>query len=194
MTKKAAKHKAEHNETIKHEETVATKEAAGQSEELTAKVKVLEDALNESKLQAEKLKDELMRKAADFENFRRQKEREAQVAGSRALEKTIKELLPVIDDVNRIVDHAPEVLEKTEEARPYVDGVELLQKNLFKWLSEKGVSKIDVIGKKMDVNFHEAITLVDNPDAETDTIIEEFQAGYILGDRVLRHAKVVVAK
>ena len=194
MTKKTAKHKAEHNETVKHEETVVTKEAVGQSEELAIKIKELEEALNASNRQAEKLKDELMRKAADFENFRRQKERETQMAGSRALEKTIKELLPVIDDVNRIVDHAPEILEKTEEARPYVDGIELLQKNLFKWLSDKDVSKIEAVGKKLDVNFHEAITQVDNPGAEPDTIIEEFLAGYVLGDRVLRHAKVIVAK
>ena len=99
-----------------------------------------------------------------------------------------------MDDVNRIVEHAPEVLEKTEEARPYIDGVELLKKNFFKWLTDKGVSRIEAVGKKMDVDFHEAITQVDSPDTEPETVIEEFQAGYVLGDKVLRHAKVVVAK
>lgn len=188
MTKKASKHKTEQKKTDVAEKSVK------QSEDLAEKIRELESALNESREQAEKLREEVMRKVADFENFRRQKEREAQVASSKALEKTIKELLPVVDDINRIVEHAPEVLEKTEEARPYVDGVKLLQKNFFKWLSDKGVSRIEALGKKMDVNFHEAITQVDNPDAEPETIIEEFQAGYVLGDKVLRHSKVVVAK
>lgn len=188
MTKKASKHKTIQNETGAAEETVK------QSEDFAARINELESKLNEARQQADKLKEELMRKAADFENFRRQKEREAGMVSAKALEKTIKELLPVVDDLNRIVEHAPEILEKAEEARPYVDGVELLQKNLFKWLSDKGVSRIEVLGKKMDVNFHEAITQIDNPDVEPDTIIEEFQAGYILGERVLRHAKVVVAK
>ena len=188
MTKKVSKHKTEERKPAVAEESVE------KSGGLAAKIGELESELNESREQAEKLKDEVMRKAADFENFRRQKEREAQMASARALEKTIKELLPVIDDINRIVEHAPEVLEKSEEARPYVDGVKLLQKNFMKWLSDKGVSRIEALGKKMDVNFHEAITQVDNPDAEPETVIEEFQAGYVLGDRVLRHSKVVVAK
>ena len=191
MTKKASKQKTERTEQGK---TTGTEETIKQSEALAARVRELESELSGTRQQADKLKEGLIRKAAEFENFRRQKEREAQMAGARVLEKTIKELLPVVDDVNRIVEHAPEVLEKTEEARPYVDGVELLQKNLFKWLSDKGVSRIEAIGKKMDVNFHEAITLVDSPDAEPETILEEFQTGYLLGDKVLRHAKVVVAK
>ena len=189
MTKKGAKHKPEQKGAAEKIVGEAIK-----SEDFDAKIKKVESELNGSRQQAVKLKEELMRKAADFENFRRQKERETQMAGKRALEETIKELLPVVDDLNRIVEHAPEILEKTKEARPYVDAVALLQKNFLKWLSDKGVSRIEALGKKMDVNYHEAITQVDNPEAESDTVIEEFQAGYVLGDRVLRHAKVVVAK
>ncbi len=188
MKKKVSKH------TTEESKTAVAQEAVKKSADFAATIKELESQLHEVNEQAEKLKDEVMRKAADFENFRRQKERETQMASARTLEKTIKELLPVVDDISRIVEHAPEVLEKSEEARPYVDGVKLLQKNFMKWLSDKGVSRIEALGKKMDVNFHEAITQVDNPDAEPETIIEEYQAGYVLGDRVLRHSKVVVAK
>ncbi len=188
MTKKASKHKTGQKEETTGEETMP------QAEALAERVSELENSLNENAEQTEKLREELMRKAAEFENFRRQKEREAQMAATRTIENTIKELLPIVDDVNRVIAYAPAVLEKTEEAKPYVDGVELLRKNLFKWLADKGVSKIESVGKKMDVAFHEAITLVDAPDAEPETVIEEFQAGYKLGDRVLRHAKVVVAK
>ena len=192
MTRKGTKHKPEQKGAAGAAEKIAGE--ARKSEDFDAKIRKVESELNGSRQQAVKLKEELMRKAADFENFRRQKEREAQMAGKRVLEETIKELLPVVDDLNRIVEHAPEILEKTKEARPYVDAVALLQKNFLKWLSDKGVSRIEVLGKKMDVNYHEAITQVDNPEAESDTVVEEFQAGYVLGDRVLRHAKVVVAK
>lgn len=188
MTKKASKHKTD------QKEDVVVEEAVKQSEAFATKVEELEGQLTDSKQQLDKLREELMRKAAEFENFRRQKEREVQMVGSRALENIIKELLPLLDDVSRIVEHAPEVLEKTKEARPYIDGVELLKKNFFKWLADKGVSRIEAVGKKMDVDFHEAITQVDSPDADPETVIEEFQAGYVLGDKVLRHAKVVVAK
>lgn len=167
---------------------------AGQSEKLAARIADLEEALGKEARQSEALREQLVRKVAEFENFRKQKDREALMAGNRALETVIRELLPVIDDINRIVEHAPEILEKSNEARPYVESVELLQKNLMKWLADKGVSPIEAIGKKMDVNFHEAITQIDHPDAEPETVVEEYQAGYVLGDRVLRHAKVVVAR
>lgn len=185
------------NKKLENEQQRSRDEAEKLQEELMRKrteCEKLKKELQESRDEAGRLKEELIRKAAEFENFRRQKEKEVQMAGTRALEKTIKELLPVIDDVNRLVEHAPEVLDISDDARPYVDGVELLRKNLFRWLEEKGVSTIDAVGKKMDVNFHEAITMVENPDVEADTVIEEFQAGYLLGEKVLRHAKVVVAR
>ncbi len=189
MTKKTAKHTKEKTEDVGTQEAVKE-----QSDALAAKVKQLESRLHESKQESDKLQEALVRKAAEFENFRKQKEREVEMSGLRTLENIIREQLPILDDVNRIVEHAPELLEKTEEAKPYIEGVELLRKNFVRWLEEKGVQKMEVLGKKMDVNFHEAITQVDVPDAEPETVVEEFQAGYVLGERVLRHAKVVVAK
>jgi len=136
----------------------------------------------------------LLRKAADFENFRKVKERESMMASSRALENIIRELLPVVDDVKRVLQHAPLNAETSAEARPYIEGVELVKKSLEKWLDHKGVKAIDSKGMKLDVNFHEAISQVDQPDAEPDTIIDEYQTGYLLGDKVIRHAKVIVAR
>jgi molecular chaperone GrpE len=136
----------------------------------------------------------LLRKAAEFENFRKQKEREAMMASSRALENVIRELLPVIDDVKRLLAHAPLNSEISSEARPYIEGVEMVKKNLEKWLDEKGVKAIESKGMKLDVNFHEAISQVDHPDSEPDIIIEEYQTGYLLGEKVIRHAKVIVAR
>ena len=159
-----------------------------------ARIAELETELNKQIEQANKYRDELLRKAADFENFRKQKERETMMASSRALENIIRELLPVVDDVKRLLQFAPESSEISNEARPYIEGVDLVKKNLEKWLAEKGVNPIESKGMKLDVNFHEAISQIDHPEAEPDTIIDEYQTGYLIGEKVSRHAKVIVAR
>lgn len=159
-----------------------------------ARIAELEIELNKQIEQANKYRDELLRKAADFENFRKQKERETMMASSRALENIIRELLPVVDDVKRLLQFAPESSEISNEARPYIEGVDLVKKNLEKWLAEKGVNPIESKGMKLDVNFHEAISQIDHPEAESDTIVDEYQTGYLLGEKVIRHAKVIVAR
>ena len=169
-------------------------EPSKESESATARIAELEAELNSQKEQGGKYRDELLRRAADFENFRKQKERETMMASSRVLENIIRELLPVIDDVKRLLDHAPVDAERATEARPYIEGVEMVKKNLEKWLDQKGVKAIDSKGMKLDVNFHEAISQVDHPESEPEMIIEEYQTGYLLGEKVIRHAKVIVAR
>ncbi len=169
-------------------------QSSQESDATVARIAELESELERQKEQVGKFRDELLRKAADFENFRKQKEREAMMASSRALENIIRELLPVVDDVKRLLAHAPQSPEISSEARPYLEGVEMVKKNLEKWLGEKGVTAIESIGTKLDVNFHEAISQIDHPDAEPDMIIEEYQTGYLLGEKVIRHAKVIVAR
>ena len=169
-------------------------QSSKESESGEARIAELEAELNSQKEQVGKFRDELLRKAADFENFRKQKERESMMSSSRALENIIRELLPVIDDVKRLLAHAPLSSERASEAKLYIEGVEMVKKNLEKWLTEKGVKAIESKGMKLDVNFHEAISQIDQPDAEPDTIIEEYQTGYLLGEKVIRHAKVIVAR
>jgi molecular chaperone GrpE len=207
MTKKVMDEQESHKEYLDEilqsgdvqEDTVPLVEwSQGQSspegESAEARIAELETELARQKEQAGKYRDELLRRAADFENFRKQKEREAMMASSRALENIIRELLPVIDDVKRLLDHAPLSAERSSEARPYIEGVEMVKKNLEKWLDEKGVKAIASIGTMLDVNFHEAISQIDSPDAEPDMIVDEYQTGYLLGERVIRHAKVIVAR
>ncbi|NTV92994.1 MAG: nucleotide exchange factor GrpE [Chlorobiaceae bacterium] len=160
----------------------------------TARIAELEAEVSSQKLQLDKYRDELLRRAAEFENFRKQKERESIMAGSRVLENLIREFLPMLDDVKRVLQHLPAVDEQSPEAKPYREGVELLKRNLDLWLAEKGVKEIESMGKKLDVMFHEAISLIEHPEAEPDTIVDEYQTGYLLGDKVIRHAKVIVAK
>ena len=141
-----------------------------------------------------KLREEVMRRAAEFENFRKQKEREAAQSGVRMLENTVRDLLPLIDDLKRLMSHIPVEMQAMAEAKPFIEGVELIRKNFMSVLENKGVKEIEAKGKMLDVNFHEAITQIEAPGAEPDTIVEEYQTGYTLGDRVIRHAKVIVAR
>jgi molecular chaperone GrpE len=207
MTKKAVDEQESHKEyfegipeigAVQENDAVEAEWSQGQSsqesEAPSARVAELEAELNNLKDQTGKYRDELLRKAAEFENFRKQKEREAMMASSRALENIIRELLPVVDDVKRLLAHAPQSSEISSEARPYIDGVKMVKKNLEKWLDDKGVKAIESIGMKLDVDFHEAISQVDHPDSEPDIIIEEYQTGYLLGEKVIRHAKVIVAR
>ncbi|TLU81879.1 MAG: nucleotide exchange factor GrpE [Chlorobium sp.] len=182
------------NNTTSQQEECSQEETFQEIDPSLARIGELEAELNKQKEQSDKYRDELLRKAADFENFRKQKERETMMASSRALENIIRELLPIVDDVKRLLQHAPLSAEISNEARPYIEGVELVKKNLEKWLGEKGVNAIESKGMTLDVNFHEAISQVDHPEAEPDTIIEEYQTGYLLGEKVIRHAKVIVAR
>ena len=207
MTKKAMDQQENHKESPEEitqsgefqDDVFSTAEwsqgqSAPQVDAAAARIAELESELNSQKEQVGKYRDELLRKAADFENFRKQKEREAMMASSRALENVIRGLLPVVDDVKRILAYAPVDSEKAGEARPYIEGVEMVKKNLEKWLAEKGVKAIESKGMKLDVNFHEAISQVDHPESEPEMIIEEYQTGYLLGEKVIRHAKVIVAR
>ncbi|AOS83246.1 nucleotide exchange factor GrpE [Chlorobaculum limnaeum] len=141
-----------------------------------------------------KLREEVMRRAAEFENFRKQKEREAAQSGVRMLENTVRDLLPMIDDLKRLMSHIPAEMQAMAEAKPFIEGVELIRKNFMSLLEKKGVKEIEAKGKQLDVNFHEAITQIDAPGVEPDTIVDEYQTGYTLGDRVIRHARVIVAR
>ncbi|NTW68756.1 MAG: nucleotide exchange factor GrpE [Chlorobiaceae bacterium] len=184
----------ENPETASSEEEIFQEQSVTENELPVDRVAELEAELGRQQEQVNKFRDELLRRAADFENFRKQKERESMMASSRALENIIRELLPVVDDVKRVLAHAPLNAEAAREAAPYIAGVELVKKSLEKWLEEKGVKAIDSIGEKLDVNFHEAISQIDHPEAEPDTIIEEYQTGYLIGEKVIRHAKVIVAR
>lgn len=199
MNKKKQKKQDEIQDTSNSQDTGNTEAA----EQLEADATAAIPAATEDDIEAEiaardeqiaKLREEVMRRAAEFENFRKQKEREAAQSGKRMLENTVRDLLPLLDDMKRLMEHIPAELQEMAEAKPFVEGVELIRKNFKSLLESKGVKEIEALGKVLDVNFHEAITQIDVPDTEPDTIVEEYQTGYTLGDKVIRHAKVIVAK
>ena len=137
--------------------------------------------------QVAELTEALQRERADATNIRRR--HEEQIAGLKDMVKAnvVRDLLPVIDNFERALKHVPKELEGNE----YIKGVQGVVKQFEKTLADVGVVKIATIGEPFDPRYHEAISMEDG-DGTTEVVSEELQAGYKLGDEVIRHAMVRV--
>lgn len=148
-----------------------------------------EDRLNELEKQADYYKDQLLRKAAEFENYKRRTDNEVSNVYRFANEGLILELLPVLDDFERI--------KKSWDEKHDIDslkkGIDIVYDKFKKVLEKQGVKEIDALGKIFDVNLHEAIMQMPGHDIAPDTITNVIENGYWLKDKVLRHAKVIVS-
>ncbi len=146
------------------------------------------DKLAKLQQQIDELTEALQRERADANNMRRR--HDEQFANLKTLVKAnvVRELLPVIDNLERALTHVPKEL----EGNGYVKGVEGVVKQFGKTLSDIGVTRIETVGKVFDPRLHEAVSMDDNEDGDTEVVSEELQAGYQLGDEVIRHAMVRV--
>ena len=161
-------------------ENVENNEQAEQA--VSAEQTELEALRNEN----EELIDTLQRLQADFDNYRKRAARDQESLVARAGERIVKELLPILDDLER----ALEAVESHEEAK-LEDGVQLVHRQLERLLKKEGLALVETDGK-FDPHVHEAL-LTQPSDADEGSVIEVLQKGYRLGDRVLRPARVVVA-
>jgi molecular chaperone GrpE len=134
--------------------------------------------------------DRYVRQIAETENFKKRNARERDDAIRFANELLLKDLLPVIDNLERAVAHA----EGGENGNPLVEGVEMVLKGLLDALNKFGVSQIVAVGKPFDPSKHEAIAQIDSDLHESNTVVEELHKGYMFRDRLLRAALVSVAK
>jgi len=134
----------------------------------------------------EELIDTLQRLQADFDNYRKRAARDQESLVARAGERVVKELLPILDDLERALEAA----DQHEEAK-LEDGVKLVHRQLEQLLEKEGLAPVETDGP-FDPNVHEAL-LTQPSDADEGSVIEVLQKGYRLGDRVLRPARVVVA-
>jgi molecular chaperone GrpE len=146
----------------------------------------LEARLAAAETLAEERLNDLRRVAADFDNYRKRSAREQASLVQRASERLVKELLPVLDDLERALGAA----EQHEEAQ-LEEGVKLVHRSLAEALRKEGVSEIEANGR-FDPHVHEAL-LTQPSEAAEGTVVEVLQKGYRLGDRVLRPARVVVS-
>ncbi len=138
--------------------------------------------------QVSELTASLQRLQADFINFKTRSEKERGETLRLGREMAVSELLPVFDNLERAFAHTPEELKENT----WVKGVNALEKQLLDVLSNLGLQKIGTIGKPFDPRLMEAVSVEDGPGEEV--VVEEIQAGYMLGDKVLRPALVKVKK
>ena len=148
-------------------------------------------SLVEAKDEVDDLKDQYLRKQADFENFRKRMLREKEESIKFANTQLLNDIISVIDDLER-------ALQSSEESKDFDalhSGVELIEKQMVGMLeSNWGLKRFDSAGEPFDPEKHEALMMEESNEFETQTVIEDFMKGYMLHDRVIRHAKVKVSK
>lgn len=135
------------------------------------------------------LKDKLLRRAAEFENYKRRVENEKSEWFKYASEALLKKILPIYDDLIRSRAHISE----EGSIDSIVKGIGLIIEKFKKTLEEEGVKKIETVGKPFDFNFHEALLQRSSSEHPPHTVLDEVEPGYVLLDKVIRHAKVIVS-
>jgi molecular chaperone GrpE len=143
--------------------------------------------LEQFKADAADMLDRLQRSQAEFANFRRRIEQERELQRSRATEDLVRKLLPVADDFDRALRSVPADI----EGNPWIEGMRLVERKLWRALEAEGITVMESIGQPFDPSRHEAV-MVDEGDGNADTVVEEFQRGYYVNDTVLRPAMVKV--
>jgi len=154
------------------------------------------DPVAELVREAAEYRDKLLRTLAEMENLRKRTEREVADARLYGNASFARDVLQVADNMQRAFDAmGPEVREHGDaKVKALVEGVELTERELLKVLEKHGVKKFSPAGEKFDPNFHQAMFEMENPDAPPGHVAQVIQAGYMLGDRVLRPAMVAVVK
>ncbi len=149
------------------------------------------EPLEAAQEEIESLKDQFLRKVAEFENYKKRTLKEKTELILNGAEKTVDAILPVIDDFERALATA----QKSDDIAALKEGMELIYKKLMKTLEGLGVRKIETEAKDFDVDFHEAVAMVPGvEDERKGKVIDCIQTGYTLNEKVIRHAKVAVGE
>ena len=166
-----------------NEEVPVENEIPVTSENIEEKIASLEQEINQYKELA-------LRKAAEFENYKRRTENDQLNLLKYAAESLIIKLLPTIDDFERSLAH----MNEETDVQKIKEGVQLIYNKFIKVLDDQGVKKIESIGKPFSVEYHEALMQRADDSVPPHTVIDELETGYMYKDRVIRHAKVIVSE
>lgn len=142
------------------------------------------------------LRDRYLRLAAEMDNLRRRTERDVKDAKSYSVASFARDMLSVADNLRRTLDAIPADARDGADAglKTLIEGVEMTERSMLSALERHGVRQLEPVGQKFDPNFHQAMFEVPNPDVPNNTVVQVVQAGFVIGDRVLRPAMVGVAK
>lgn len=139
------------------------------------------------------LKDRLMRAVAETENVRKRAERERDAAAKYGIAGFARDIVAVADNFARAIKAVPDAAREDESVRTLIDGVEMIERELQQALERNGVKRIDPKDEAFDPNFHQAVAEIPANDKTPGTVAEVVQAGYVIDDRLIRPAMVVVA-
>ncbi len=154
------------------------------------------DPLELAKAENAELRDKYLRLAAEMDNLRRRTERDVRDAKSYSVAGFARDMLAVSDNLRRALDAIPAEARESADAglAALIEGVEMTERSMLAALERHGVKKLDPTGQKFDPNFHQAMFEVPNAEVPNNTVVQVVQAGYTIGERVLRPAMVGVAK
>jgi molecular chaperone GrpE len=175
------KNKSAEGAEILEEETKGLKAAEGE--------KPLTD-LDEAKKEALENYDRYLRISAEFDNYKKRVQKDRSDLINYGNERLIKELLPIIDSMERALNH----VSNSEDIDAFVEGLKLIYEQLLVSLKKHGVESIESIGQEFDPNFHEAMMKVESDKLDDNKVVEEFEKGYLLNGRLLRPSKVSIAQ
>ncbi|WP_336287647.1 MULTISPECIES: nucleotide exchange factor GrpE [unclassified Bartonella] len=186
--KQAADEFLKMHETESHADVEECTDVEKESDECTNSLDTLQDENKE-------LKDQLLRLAADMENLRRRTARDVADARAYSIANFARDMLSVSDNLNRALEAIPEGARENDAGlKALAEGVEMTERAMMAALERHGVKKIHPEGQKFDPHFHQAMFEIPNSDAPDNTVQQVVQAGYIIGERVLRPAIVGVTK
>jgi molecular chaperone GrpE len=174
--------------TVMHGNEEIPELAAPVEESIADRIKHLEEELARKEAEAASNWDKFVRERADLENYRKRSQREKEDLLKYGNEALLLEILPVIDNMERALTHVDE-----ESMAAVVEGIELTLSMLLAAIKKFGVTPIEAKGKMFDPAYHQAMTQAESADHAPNTVVDEFQKGYMLNDRLLRPAMVSVA-
>jgi molecular chaperone GrpE len=148
------------------------------------------DPLAEARAEAARMKDQWIRTAADFDNFRKRSRRELEEVRKAGKEDLLKDFLPVFDNLERAIQSSL----RAQDVKAVADGLNMILRQFVDTLGRAGIAKVPTVGHKFDPAVHEAIQQVESDEHEAGAIVAEVQPGYVQGERLVRAAMVVVAK
>jgi molecular chaperone GrpE len=148
------------------------------------------DPLAHAQAEAARMKDQWLRTAADFDNYRKRARKELEDARRGGREDLLRAVLPVFDNLERAIQSA----QRSTDVKAVSDGLSMVARQFVESLGREGITRVQTVGKPFDPSVHEAIQQVETSDHEPGTVLAEVQPGYTQGERLVRAAMVVVAK
>ncbi len=162
---------------------------AAQAQDTPGSATSIEEELERIRREADDASDRALRTLAEFDNYRRRSERERREAQDAGAANVLRELLDVADNFDRALEHAGD-----DVPAAFLEGMRLVARGLHDLLDRRGVKRIESVGRTFDPHLHEAIASEPSARHAPHEIVSEIQAGYVIGDRVLRPSKVIVAR